>query len=125
MFFLFFVFSSQGQEKLQVDGIIHSQSGGIKLPDNSLQTPAAKLSPGEIAQQRGKLTVKYSGITGVNNTVEYDALHLSFEGNLLGSPKIATIPYIEITHNIDGLSFPSFIKKFIDTSTGTSVYISY
>ena len=58
IFLFLFCTSINAQEQMEVDGVVHSKTGGFKFPDNTVQeTAAAKLAPEEVSEKRGKMTV--------------------------------------------------------------------
>lgn len=73
-------------DKLSVGGVIHSTSGGIKFPDNTVQTTAA--TSGSPAGSNGQLQFNNAGVFGATANMSYNTgsgiltlLHLITTGN--------------------------------------------
>ena len=122
---LFLSSDLSSQEKMEVEGIVHSVTGGFKFPDNTIQeTAAAKLSGGEVSEQRGKVTVAYSGVNGVANGTTYDALDVSFLGTLDGLNN-SVFGDVEILHNITSANLPDFLVEYASYNSLSRVHISF
>lgn len=97
---------------MEVEGIIHSKEGGFQFPDDTVQeTAAAKLTAPEVSEQRGKMTVWFSGITGVGANINFDVLDVSFSSTApIG---INNISDVSLTLNLEA-QWPDFFKAFYD-----------
>lgn len=126
-FSVILLFSSSGQlfaqDPLEVDGIIHTTDGGVKFPDNTIQTTAAMASnPTNIAtmNQVPKVWMTEGGITDTLSVL--DIKSFGVERNVNVGPSItfysAQFLKLVLTKELDDSSW----KIFRNTTGSTSPY---
>lgn len=77
-------------EKLEVDGIIYSTSGGIKFPDDTIQTTASTLKSGTAQTASGQTAFTFTGIPAGTKRITIMLKGVSTNGN---NPLLVQIGY--------------------------------
>jgi hypothetical protein len=77
-------------EKLEVDGIIYSTSGGIKFPDDTIQTTASTLKSGTTQTASGQTAITFTGIPAGTKRITMMFNGVSTNGN---NPLLVQIGY--------------------------------
>ena len=121
-------------EEVQVDGVIHSTDGGIKFPDNTVQTTAAYNSgPADAAPENGQpfllVDDSTSSLISETDTVQvlaFENLGMSVDISVTGGGGSSGNPVIKsftFTKNIDRFS-PYFLLSLANTQLISEIQVS-